>query len=227
MSHEPLLLHIETSTDVCSVAFSQGYAIIGHALEREGRRHAALLPLMIEEARMASGVGISDLDAVCYSQGPGSYTGLRVGLSTAKGLCYALNKPLIAVPTLLALTYGIEYPERGSILVPMIDARRDEVYLEIYNAEREVLEASSPMILQEESFNKYLEAGYRLYLCGNGARKARDLIKSNEFLHFDAYEIDAKYMVKPGINCFLNKVFENLAYAVPEYLKAPAYKKAM
>jgi len=227
MNHEPLLLHIETSTDVCSVAFSQGYAIIGHALEKEGRRHAALLPLMIEEARMASGIGISELDAVCYSQGPGSYTGLRVGLSTAKGICYALNKPLIAVPTLLALTYSIEAPEQGCILIPMIDARRDEVYVEVYNSHREVLEVSAPLILREDSFNQYLEAGYQLYLCGNGAIKARDLIKSSELLHFAAYEIDAKYMVEPGVNCFLNKVFENLAYAVPEYLKAPAYKKAM
>ncbi len=227
MNYDPILLHIETSTDVCSVAISRGSSVIGHALEREGKRHAALLPLMIERVRPDCGIGLVDLDAVCYSKGPGSYTGLRVGLSTAKGICFVLNKPLIGVPTLLALTYGIEHPEPGSILIPMIDARRDEVYLEVYNSEREVVEISTPMILHRDSFTDLLETGRPVYLCGNGAIKAKELIKSSENLHFAGYEIDAKYMVRPGINCFLNKAFENLAYAVPEYLKAPVYKKAI
>lgn len=227
MSYDPILLHIETSTDVCSVAISRGSSVIGHALEREGKRHAALLPLMIERVRADGGIGLADLHAVCYSKGPGSYTGLRVGLSTAKGICFVLNKPLIGVPTLLALTYGIEHPEPGCILIPMIDARRDEVYLEIYNSEREVIKVSAPIILHQDSFADLLHSGRPVYLCGNGAVKAKDLIKPRENLHFAGYEIDARYMIRPGLNGFLNQRFENLAYAVPEYLKAPVYKKAI
>lgn len=227
MNHEPLLLHIETSTDVCSVAISRGESVIGHGIEREGKRHAALLPLMIETAREKSGVRLQDLDAVCYSKGPGSYTGLRVGLSTAKGLCFALNKPLIGVSTLLAMSYAVEDPVQGSLLIPMIDARRDEVYLEIYTVDRKVVEPAKPVILDKDSFSEYFSNGISIYCCGNGALKVDRLVKNNEFLLFGGFEMDAALMVKPAINCFLKTELENIAYAVPEYLKAPAYKKAM
>lgn len=227
MHDVPLLLHIETSTDVCSVGISRGGQLIGHALDKVAKRHAALLPLMIEEVRKQSGIRLDALDAVCYSKGPGSYTGLRVGLSTAKGICFALDKPLIGISTLLVMSYGVEGLTPDGILIPMIDARRDEVYMEVYTADREVLEESSPLILTRDSFIQYIREGRQVYLCGNGAIKARELLDASEFLHFGGFEIDARYMITPAINCFLNRRYENLAYAVPEYLKAPAYKKAM
>jgi len=227
MIHEPLLLHIETSTEICSVAISQGDKVIGHKLDREGKRHAALLPLMIEEARVESGIGLKELDAICYSKGPGSYTGLRIGLSTAKGICFVLNKPLIGISTLLAMSYGVDSPIPGTILISMIDARRNEVYAEVYNHEREVIEAAVPIILHKDSFSAYLEKGNHLFLCGNGALKAREILKHSDLMQFGAFEIDARHMVKPGINSFLKTEFENLAYAVPEYLKTPVYKKSI
>ena len=227
MHDVPLLLHIETSTDVCSVAISQGDQIIGHALDKVAKRHAAILPLMIEEARNQSGIRLDALNAICYSKGPGSYTGLRVGLSTAKGICFALDKPLIGISTLLAMSYGVEGLSPDGILISMIDARRDEVYREVYTADREVIEESAPLILTRESFIQYIQEGRQVYLCGNGALKARDLLGTSEFLHFGGFENDARYMVIPAINRFLNRRYENLAYAVPEYLKAPTYKKAV
>lgn len=227
MKDDPILLHIETSTDVCSVAISRGLNLIGHVLEREGRRHAAFLPLMIESARLKAGLSLEALDAVSYSKGPGSYTGLRVGLSTAKGICFALGKPLIGISTLLAMSYGSGAEWPGSILIPMIDARRDEVYREVYNPDRAVIEPAAPLILTRESFREYLDQGEHVLLCGNGALKARSILRPSELLHFGGFEIDAAYLVPPAVNCFLKGQFENLAYAVPEYLKAPAYQKAL
>lgn len=227
MTPDALLLHIETSTDVCSIAISKGDQLLSTEQERQGKRHAQLLPLMIESARQKAAVGLKDLDAVCYSKGPGSYTGLRVGLSTAKGLCLGLAIPLIAVPTLLAMAQSGGEPGPLSLIVPMIDARRDEVYLAIYGQGWKLIGGPEPLILSPESMEKWLMLGYSIHLCGDGSVKAREILKTHERIQFGAAEADARNMLRPGLNSFISGQFENLAYAVPDYLKAPNYKKTL
>lgn len=227
MTPDALLLHIETSTDVCSIAISRGDQLLSNEQERQGKRHAQLLPLMIESARQRASVGLKDLDAICYSKGPGSYTGLRVGLSTAKGLCFGLAKPLIAVPTLLAMAQSGGEPGPSSVFIPMIDARRDEVYMAIYGKGWLLIGGPEPLILSPECLSNWLDQGYSIHLCGDGSVKAREILNSHERLQFGAAEADARHMVRPGLNLFNSGQFENLAYAVPEYLKAPNYKKTL
>ncbi|HNR06776.1 MAG TPA: tRNA (adenosine(37)-N6)-threonylcarbamoyltransferase complex dimerization subunit type 1 TsaB [Saprospiraceae bacterium] len=227
MTPDALLLHIETSTEVCSIAISKGPHLLSNEQERQGRKHAQWLPLMIESARQKASVGLKDLDAVCYSRGPGSYTGLRVGLSTAKGLCFGLAKPLIGVPTLLAMAHSGGEPGPFSLFVPMIDARRDEVYMAVYGPGWQVIAGPESLVLSPGSLDEWLEKGYSVHLFGDGSVKAKTILKPHERLNFGPAEADARYMIKPGLDQFNLSRFENLAYAVPEYLKVPNYKKTL
>ncbi len=196
-------------------------------IDRSGvRRHAALLPLMIDTVIKSVGVGLTQIDAVSYSKGPGSYTGLRVGLSTAKGLCLALNKPLIGISTLLALSYAIEHLKDGDHCITMIDAGRQEVYHGVYNHNHLLMSGESPFIINQENWDHHFgQFNSSIYLCGDGINKVKDLRIHNQNTVFVTEEVLARYMVKPALKKFLTLDFENLAYAVPEYLKAPSYKK--
>ena len=163
-----------------------------------------------------AGMSWPDLDAVAVSKGPGSYTGLRIGVSTAKGLCYARDLPLISVPTLESLARQVTSP--GKFIVPMLDARRMEVYMAVFNEHHQMVEETSATVLQEDSFGHFLEEGDVIFL-GDGAKKASTLIqhKNAQFL-LDRYP-SAREMAAIASGKFANGDFEDLAYFEPYYLK--------
>jgi tRNA threonylcarbamoyladenosine biosynthesis protein TsaB len=223
----PLILSIDTSTDLCSVAFSRGPEIIDEEVYRkEDRRHAALLPLMIETSRYRAGLQLNEIEAICCSMGPGSYTGLRVGLSTAKGLCLALERPLIGVSTLEGLAYSVKGESDPSLrIVALIDAGRDEVYHRVFDCNYIPVSPLSPLILQEDAFISLLDQGYRLILVGDGVLKTKSIHKPHPNLFFGQEEMVASLLCIPAFKKLIEGNFENVAYSVPEYIKAPVYKK--
>ncbi|MEP7320570.1 MAG: tRNA (adenosine(37)-N6)-threonylcarbamoyltransferase complex dimerization subunit type 1 TsaB [Saprospiraceae bacterium] len=229
MHQVPLILSIDTSTDLCSVSFSRGPEIVDEEIYRkEDRRHAALLPLMIETVRVRAGLKLSEIAAICCSMGPGSYTGLRVGLSTAKGLCLALDKPLIGVSTLEALSYSVDGENDPLIrIVPLIDAGRDEVYHGVFDCNHIPVITSGPLIVREDSFTSLLSNGQRLILVGDGVSKTKAIHRPHPNLLFGRDEMVASLLSIPAFKKLIEGNFENVAYSVPEYIKAPVYKKYM
>lgn len=224
-----LILNIETSTKNCSVGLSKDGIIIAIKEENNGDySHAEKLHVFIEDLLKEQKIKISDLDAVAVGKGPGSYTGLRIGVSTAKGLAYASDIPLIAVDTLKALAKNIQI-ETG-LIVPMIDARRLEVYSAIFNSEYEKMRTIKAQIIDEHSFKETLE-NEAVYFLGDGAEKCKEIIQ-----HKNAHFIDDKF---PSANqmAFLaeekyhQKQFEDTAYFEPFYLKdfivTPSKKKSI
>jgi tRNA threonylcarbamoyladenosine biosynthesis protein TsaB len=220
MKH-PLILHIETSTETCSVALSRGTECIAVRENHEGRNHATLLTPFIEEVLKEKNMTVKDLNAVSISSGPGSYTGLRIGLSTAKGLCYGADIPLIAVPTLHAMTSGFIRQQRiakPALFCPMIDARRMEVYTAIFDNTGNQIEAVSAEIITENSFLQKLEEN-TVYFFGNGASKCSKTVKHPNAIFMDDFKLSAGYMIQDAVNACNEKKFENVAYFEPFYLK--------
>lgn len=240
----PLLLHIESATDICSIAVSRGEEIIGFKETAEAFQHASRMTLLIEAAMQEAGHTLSELDAVSISQGPGSYTSLRVGFSTAKGICYALDKPLIAVSTLAALAgamasvAGSRKSEAGNekaekmasrtsaevsspiYYLPMIDARRMEVYTAYYNEKLDLLEAPHALIVTENSFAEALAKGNRFILGGSGAPKYKEVLPPQQIYWLDIL-CSARHLVPLALQAFEQKQFVDVAYTEPFYLKAP------
>jgi tRNA threonylcarbamoyladenosine biosynthesis protein TsaB len=219
------ILHIETATKVCSVALSlNGEMIQLQEFKDEGYSHGEQLTVLIRKVLDLQGITTQSLSAVSVSAGPGSYTGLRIGVSTAKGLCYALNIPLVSVDTLqsMAEVARIAYP--SSNLCPMIDARRMEVFSLITNFEAEILKPVSADVLDE---NSYLD--FEPFVCfGDGAQKMEALWE-NRNIEFDLdLEPSAKGQIAIAYRKYLNREFEDVAYFEPAYLKefyqAPAKK---
>lgn len=228
MEVNPILLHIDTSTDLCSVAVSNGIEIVGEKIDRSGeRRHAALLPWMVEETLTEAGIHLKQIVAISCSMGPGSYTGLRVGLSTAKGLCMGLQKPLIGISTLECLTYAwaMDSMPVKSLMVSVLDAGRNEVYCAVYDKDHKIFSVPAPMIIASDSFHYLLDQGYDLYLAGDGIGKSREIISQHPGMHYGNDEMLARYLHIPSLRKFIEGNFENLAYCVPEYIKSPVYKK--
>ena len=219
--HQPVILHIETSTEVCSVALSHGEHC--HAVREisEGRNHAALLTVFAYELLKSSGISADRLDAVAVSSGPGSYTGLRIGLSTAKGLCYGANIPLISVSTLQSMSIGFvsqnDVPD-NALLCPMIDARRMEVYTALYDKNGRQQEKISAEIITEQSFARWLKNS-RIFFFGNGSIKCRSVIMHDNAIFQENFNHSARYMILPALQAFNNKQFEDAAYFEPLYLK--------
>jgi tRNA threonylcarbamoyladenosine biosynthesis protein TsaB len=221
------ILNIETATDICSIAISQGGKMLS-LVEEANNNHASRITLMIEEALREAKINIKDLSAVAMSNGPGSYTSLRVGTSTAKGICYALGIPLIAVDTLTALAYAVfeEMKDESALYCPMIDARRMEVYMTIFEKNTEgdgflkIVEPLNNVIIDETSFQNYFQAGKKIVLTGNGAVKCKAVINSVNILHVDKL-CSAKNMIPLSIEAFLKGTFVDVAYHTPEYLKSP------
>ena len=215
----PNLLSIETSTRVCSVALQKGEAILGSATLHIERSHAGLLAVLAEQLLHSCGINQSELDGIIVAEGPGSYTGLRIGTSFAKGLCYALNIPLITVGSLEALAYGAaHFVEKPSYLIPMMDARRMEVYLQVLNEKAEPLGKARPFLLESENLLEYLD-DKKCYFFGNGSEKAKSVITHSNAHFIDGIEADARFMCRPGFKKFQLGEFANLAYFEPEYLK--------
>lgn len=223
--HSPMatILNIETSTSVCSVALASEGAILQHSEDFQGRNHAVVLSGFIKDALDHLRRHEMTLDAVAVSIGPGSYTGLRIGLSEAKGLAYALGIPLIGVPTLELMSVGVMFsrddlPE-GTLFAPMIDARRMEVYTAVYDLALQPLMNPSPLILDAESYKEYLDRSPVAFF-GDGSAKARELIGGNPNAIFipDVNPL-AVDMVALSERAFRNGDFLDLAYSTPLYLK--------
>ena len=221
MEDNQLILHIETSTEVCSVALSQGNHCMGIKENNEGRSHAAMLTLFAEELLKNNNIFAKDLDAVAVSSGPGSYTGLRIGLSTAKGLCYGGNIPLISVSTLQAMSFGFacqnEIPA-SALLCPMIDARRMEVYTALYDVEGNQLKDISAEIITTQSFYSWLDQN-QIYFFGNGSAKCRNIISHPNAIFSEFFAPSASYLIHLALQAYKSNKFEDIAYFEPYYLK--------
>lgn len=220
-----LILHIETATRICSVALARDGALISLRESSLHNVHSSKLTLFIEEAIQEAGIIFSDLDAIAVSKGPGSYTGLRIGVAAAKGLCYALDRPLIAVPTLqgmaegMPLTPGLSSGGRGEVLCPMLDARRMEVYCAMYDKDMREVRETEAVIVGEDSFAAELGKGIVVF-GGEGADKCRPILEHFPNARFIiGFETSSKYMIRIALERFKAGSFENLAYFEPLYLK--------
>jgi len=214
------ILQIETATQVCSVALSiDGKTVL--VKEETGQNlHASRLTLFIDEVMKSVGCAYSDLDAVAVSKGPGSYTGLRIGVSTAKGLCYALEKPLIGIETLEMMAAGFinENPHYSGLICPMIDARRMEVYTCVFDEKLNVLEPTSAKIIDETSFADWFKENQITFL-GDGAAKCAETLCQPNASFSDANFNAAHYMSTLAHKAFEKGNFEDVAYFEPFYLK--------
>ena len=219
------ILSIETSTEVASVAISKEEQLISLKESTQAYSHAEQITLLIQSCLEAASLKMKDLSAVAVSSGPGSYTGLRIGLSTAKGICYALNKPLIGVSTLQALAFALckKYPD-ADLFCPMIDARRMEVYCCIYDKQNMPVTQIEANIIDKNSFSTYLAANKKVVFCGNGSLKTQKYIQS-PFTIFDKLQCSAAYLCPLAAQAFLQGQFENIAYYSPFYLKKPNITK--
>jgi len=219
------IILIETSTSLCSTALAENGKIVSYKESSAPKAHASLTAVFIQEMLSERGITLADCDAICISKGPGSYTGLRVGVSTAKGLCFGSGKPLLAVgtlDTLVAQAFSDVIP--GEIkespyrfIVPMIDARRMEVYSAVFTADGTQVTETSPVIIDENSFSEYLEQGNVLFI-GDGAGKCADVIR-HPYAHFHQCHPNASSMLVPAMNAYKEKRFEDVAYFEPFYLK--------
>ena len=213
-----LILSIESATKNCSVALAaDGEVLVLKELHEEKFSHAEKLHSFILEVMESSGRNLADLDAVAVSKGPGSYTGLRIGVSAAKGLCYALDKPLISIPTLESLARQVEMTEEG-LIVPLLDARRMEVYSAVYNNRFEVVRETKAEILESDSFSEYLDQGKVCFL-GDGAAKTKELIQHPNAVFITGRFPSAREMAPIAEKKAINAQFEDLAYFEPFYLK--------
>jgi tRNA threonylcarbamoyladenosine biosynthesis protein TsaB len=224
----PLILHVETATDICSVAISKGDQLLALVESGPERSHARLLNQYIRKGLEESGITFQQLDAVAVSKGPGSYTGLRIGVSTSKGIAYALRVPLLSCGTLEHMARGAlarkEVQEladdagRHLLLCPMLDARRMEVYHALYTTGFEVVEEVSARIIEQESFSRELD---RQLVCffGPGAGKCREVINHPNARFVDDVQPSARDMIIPVSRKYADEEFEDVAYFEPFYLK--------
>ncbi|MBR5133472.1 MAG: tRNA (adenosine(37)-N6)-threonylcarbamoyltransferase complex dimerization subunit type 1 TsaB [Alistipes sp.] len=234
-----LILSIETGTDICSVALANDGELMALRESDEGRDHAKKVALFVDELLRETGVQPTDLDAIAVGKGPGSYTGLRIGVSFAKGMCYALNIPLISVGSLDALTevaredfdagiLDIEDDEWcASRLCPMVDARRMEVYAQIFDNECKPLSDVVAEVVTEESFKEWRSSG-KLVIFGNGAAKCSEVLPDAICVGVSP---SARGIVRLAEEAFNAGKFEDLAYFEPFYLKEflviPSKKKLL
>ncbi|MFZ4542883.1 MAG: tRNA (adenosine(37)-N6)-threonylcarbamoyltransferase complex dimerization subunit type 1 TsaB [Saprospiraceae bacterium] len=219
----PLILHIETSTEVCSIALSKGDLIIGYAEADALMDHAAQITLLIEDCLALAKCVAQDLDAISVSAGPGSYTALRIGASVAKGMCYALNKPLIAIDTLkmLAAAASTHFCFSESIIIPMIDARRMEVYTAFYDAAGETLKDLHSLIVENNSFDQFLDKNRIVILTGNAAEKCREVLGDSPNLIYFPLICTARLMHVQALHQFNKGQFSDIISFSPEYCKQP------
>lgn len=217
-----LILNIETSTTVCSAALSKDGNLLDLRETFDDRSHASQLTVLIDELFKNNSISYADFDAISVSEGPGSYTGLRIGVSVAKGICYAQNKPLIAVDTLQAMALmAIETNnsiESNSILCPMIDARRMEVYTAFYDTKTNKTRETKAEIIENNSYLTELTK-QKVYFMGNGAEKCKEAITHENAIFLDNIYTSAKYMGELSQKLFDKGEFKDVAYFEPFYLK--------
>ncbi len=219
------ILSIETSTDVCSVAIAEDGVVTAKQELFQPNSHSTHLTLLIQELFKTEGVyAIEELDAVAVSAGPGSYTGLRIGVSVAKGICYAQGIPLIAIDTLMlltqtALSFGAGIADEEALYSPMIDARRMEVYTSLHNSALEVLEETNAKIIDNDSFSELLQK-QKVIFFGNGASKCKSVITSENASFLDNIVPLAANMSLLAESKLTKNDFVDLAYFEPFYLKS-------
>lgn len=214
------ILQIETATQVCSAALSVNGETIALKELAAQNIHAANLTLFIQEVMVRAGLTYADLDAVAVSKGPGSYTGLRIGVSTAKGLCFAIDKPLIGINTLKMMAQGFlaALPDYTGLVCPMIDARRMEVFTGLYAADLSVVLPVTAKIIDELSYQEEL-AAQQVTFIGDGAAKCKEAIVSSNAAFSNVNFNSAASMSKLAFEAFEQQNFEDLAYFEPYYLK--------
>ena len=216
------ILNIETSTDVCSVAISDSGQVIFNKEDHSGPNHAVKLGVYVDEALSFLDAHGLPLEAVAVSCGPGSYTGLRIGVSMAKGICYGRGVKLIAVPTLELMAVPVllgEHPEEeNALIVPMLDARRMEVYAEVFDRALKVVRPIQADIVDADTYKEYLDKG-AVYFFGNGAEKCMETINHPNAHLVKGIEPLAKNMAPLAEKRFAEGKFEDVAYFVPFYLK--------
>lgn len=218
----PCILHIETSTKVCSVALSEDGKLLYHHEDYDGPSHSETSGVYVDEALSFANSHAIPVDAVAVSMGPGSYTGLRIGVSLAKGVCYGRALPLIAVPTLKVLCVPVllgkeELPE-DALLVPMIDARRMEVYSAVYDRALKEIRPIQADIVTAETYQEYLNRG-SVYFFGNGAQKCQAVIQHPNAHFIEGIHPLAKNMFPLAERSMYLKEFQDVAYFEPYYLK--------
>jgi len=220
-----MILAIETATNVCSVALFMDNGVIGLLESDEHNAHSRILHVLIDRLFTETGTSLSQLTAVAVSKGPGSYTGLRIGVSAAKGFCYAKDIPLIGINTLECMAAGMKMhlADTGKtidnpLLIPMIDARRMEVYSAIYNTNLMALRETQAEIITPESFQT-LRLTSPLVIAGDGADKCKNILPGENITYLDDFQASAAWMLQPAIDAFMHQRFENTAYFEPFYLK--------
>jgi tRNA threonylcarbamoyladenosine biosynthesis protein TsaB len=220
-----MIICLETATNLCSVALCDDKRVISLRESNESKSHASLLTVFIGEILKENSVSAGSLEAIAVSKGPGSYTGLRIGVSAAKGIAYAASIPLLGIETTLSMYWGISEKfnsnpgsNSNTLFCPMLDARRMEIYYAIYNAEGKTIKEISAEVINENSFADIPES-QKIILFGDGAAKCKGVIKRTNIHYADDFRISASSMRRPAYQAINDSHFENVAYFEPYYLK--------
>jgi tRNA threonylcarbamoyladenosine biosynthesis protein TsaB len=220
-----MIICLETATNLCSVALCDSAGVISLRESNESKSHASQVTVFIEEIFRENGIKATDLEAVAVSKGPGSYTGLRIGVSVAKGLAYGASIPLIGIETTLSMFWGIKSikyynfeSDVNSLFCPMLDARRMEVYYAIYDSFGNRKKDISAEIITGKTFMNIPDS-QKIIFFGDGAVKCKEVINRKNAVFAEDYIISASYMHKPVLQAFKNHCFEDVAYFEPFYLK--------
>jgi len=220
-----MILCIETATDLCSVALCDSGGTVALRENDKGRSHASVLTVFIEEILREAGIRAADLNAVAVSKGPGSYTGLRIGVSVAKGITYAASIPLIGVDTTRSMFHGFSDSADNNfnitstdLFCPALDARRMEVYYTVYDVKGNMISQIKAEIIDKNSFSEFPETS-RIFMFGEGAAKCIGVVNRKNITFISDFRMSASFMRKPAYEALNNNRFENVAYFEPFYLK--------
>lgn len=217
----PNILCIDTSTDICSVVLGNEDGVLFERISYEGRDHSSKAGVFVDEIlKEAESKGIEKPDAIAVCSGPGSYTGLRIGVSLAKGLCYGFDIPLIAIDSLYIMARevsGSKELDDNAILCPMIDARRMEVYASLWDKSMNLLQTPEAIIIDDDSYTEYTNKLF--YYFGTGAEKCQSLLSKDNFIFIADIAPMAHTLLIPALDCFAQQKFEDVAYFEPFYLK--------
>jgi tRNA threonylcarbamoyladenosine biosynthesis protein TsaB len=215
------ILNIDTSTAICSVCLAENGKVLAERSDRNGNMHATMLTRLIAQVLEAAQRSYADLAAVAVSDGPGSYTGLRIGASLAKGLCYGLDMPLIAIPTLQAMAHqmALIQPDPTAYYIGMIDARRDDVYLAVYDAANKQIEPDTCVTVTDELLHDKNHTYKNLKFGGNGAFKTKRPDSLNFGTIIENIECEARNMAQLSYSSYLRNEFADVTYYEPSYLK--------
>jgi tRNA threonylcarbamoyladenosine biosynthesis protein TsaB len=217
-----MIICIETATSLCSVALCDSKGVVCVKESGESRSHASVLTVFIDDLLKEAGLKVPDLEAVAVSKGPGSYTGLRIGVSVAKGMAYASSIPLISVDTTCSMFHGFVSSKKElrdtDLFCPMLDARRMEVYYSVFDISGNIVKETRAEIIKNDPFNDLPETS-RIFFFGDGSTKCTEIIKRRNIYFEKNFRISASFMQKPVYESYVKHRFENTAYFEPFYLK--------